>query len=202
MSLVSAELTTGYFDAPFLYPVHSHGEAAWTTSDSTSPKGPLCCQGRNVVGLSLFPLQIPVNEASQCAGKVGSFIPTDSVQDSSWNGNFSILTPILSIFSPDLERPSFLGLSCDSDSLLTEQRLPTVPNHSWLEVEESLKNNTPRQMQWVWSISWKLYLTPFLVTSRKIKTNNPHTFQNNPTCLWWEWRDWQKVAILNHSGRG
>lgn len=141
----------------------------WITCECHVPRGPLCCQGRNTVGLSLFPLQIPVNEVSQCAGKMGSFIPADSVQDSSWNGNFSILTPIVSIFSPDLERPSFLGLSCDSDSLLTEQRLPTVPNHSWLEVGESLKNNTPRQTQWVWSISWKLYLTPFWWLKEKLK---------------------------------
>lgn len=141
----------------------------WVTRECHVPRGPLCCQGRNTVGPSLFPLQIPVNEVSQCAGKMGSFIPADSVQDSSWNGNFSILTPVVSIFSPDLERPSFLGLSCDSDSLLTEQRLPTVPNHSWLEVGESLKNNTPRQTQWVWSISWKLYLTPFWWLKEKLK---------------------------------
>lgn len=149
--------------------VEATARLLWTASECHVPRGPLCGRGRITVGLSLFPMQSPVNEASQCASKEGSSIPADSVQDSSWNENFSILTPILSIFSPDLERPSFLGLSCDSDSLLTEQRLPTVPNHSWLEVGESLKNNTARQMQWVWSISWKLYLTPFWWLKEKLK---------------------------------
>lgn len=115
---------------PCFYPAQSRGKAALSRSRMPRPQRPLLLWGRDSTGLPLFPLHIPVNEASQYAVKVGSFVPADSVRDSSWNGNFSMLTPIVSIFSPDLERPSFLGLSCDSDSLLAEQRLPTVPNHS------------------------------------------------------------------------
>lgn len=160
---------TGTALMTFFHSAQSRGEAALSWSRMSQPQRSSLLWGRDSTGPSLFPFHIPVSEASQDALKVGSFIPADSVQDSSCNGNFSMLTPIVSIFSPDLERPSFLGLSCDSDSLLAEQRLPTVPNHSWLEVGESLKNNTPRQMQWVWSISWKLYLTPFWWLKEKLK---------------------------------
>lgn len=121
----------------------------WSLLNATSPGDLSAARAGTLQDFPSSPCQISMNEASQCDSKVWSSILTGSVQDSSWNGNFSILTPIVSIFSPDLERPSFLGLSCDSDSLLTEKRLPTVPNHSWLEVGESLKNNTLRQTRWV-----------------------------------------------------
>lgn len=121
---------TGTALMTFFHPAQSRGEAALSCSWMSQPQRSSLLWGRDSTGPSLFPFHIPVSEASQDALKVGSFIPADSVQDSSCNGNFSMLTPIVSIFSPDLERPSFLGLSCDSDSLLAEQRLPTVPNHS------------------------------------------------------------------------